>query len=76
MAQPQAQEEITERCKISSYDAYFETIQSRKKLPRSLQEVLTSAFAKIPVSSFPGVPGGKGNNSSLSLIYVDNIGIE
>ncbi|XP_007224598.1 SNF1-related protein kinase regulatory subunit gamma-1-like [Prunus persica] len=59
MAQPQAQEEIAERCKISSYDAYFETIQSRKKLPRSLQEVLTSAFAKIPVSSFPGVPEGK-----------------
>ncbi|KNA25535.1 hypothetical protein SOVF_003620 [Spinacia oleracea] len=43
------------------YDAYFETvqIQSRKKLPISLQETLTSAFASIPVSSFPKVPGGK-----------------
>ncbi|CAN4076391.1 unnamed protein product [Withania somnifera] len=34
-------------------------IQSRKKLPRILQETLTDAFAKIPVSSFPQVPGGK-----------------
>lgn len=42
-----------------SYDAYFETIQSRKKLPTSLQETLTAAFASIPVSSFPQVPGGK-----------------
>ncbi|KAG5087801.1 hypothetical protein AAZX31_01G041600 [Glycine max] len=40
-------------------DAYFETIQSRKKLPLSLQETLTDAFAKIPVSSFPAVPSGK-----------------
>ncbi|KAK9675798.1 hypothetical protein RND81_11G031800 [Saponaria officinalis] len=43
----------------TSCDAYFETIQSRKKLPRTLQESLTAAFAKIPVSSFPQVPGGK-----------------
>lgn len=41
-------------------DTYFETIQSRKKLPLSLQETLTDAFAKIPVSSFPAVPSGKG----------------
>ncbi|KAG5050584.1 hypothetical protein JHK87_002782 [Glycine soja] len=40
-------------------DTYFETIQSRKKLPLSLQETLTDAFAKIPVSSFPAVPSGK-----------------
>ncbi|XP_047332873.1 SNF1-related protein kinase regulatory subunit gamma-1-like [Impatiens glandulifera] len=45
--------------KHRNYDAYFDTIQSRKKLPRSMQETLTSAFAKIPVSSFPDVPGGK-----------------
>ncbi|CAM8936440.1 unnamed protein product [Rhodiola kirilowii] len=44
---------------ISSCDAYFETVQSRKKLPHSLQETLTDAFANIPVSSFPMVPGGK-----------------
>ncbi|KAL9246413.1 hypothetical protein vseg_019952 [Gypsophila vaccaria] len=43
----------------TSCDAYFETIQSRKKLPRTLQESLTAAFANIPVSSFPQVPGGK-----------------
>ncbi|TQD80516.1 hypothetical protein C1H46_033932 [Malus baccata] len=60
MAQAEAEaQEVKERSKLSSYDAYFETIQSRKKLPRSLQEVLTNAFAKIPVSSFPAVPGGK-----------------
>ncbi|KAK1265110.1 SNF1-related protein kinase regulatory subunit gamma-1-like [Acorus gramineus] len=45
--------------KIPNCDVYFETIQARKKLPSSLQESLTSAFAKIPVSSFPYVPGGK-----------------
>ncbi|XP_057810882.1 SNF1-related protein kinase regulatory subunit gamma-1-like isoform X2 [Salvia miltiorrhiza] len=45
--------------KDESYDAYFDTVQSRKKLPCALQEKLTSAFAKIPVSSFPKVPGGK-----------------
>ncbi|KAK9935198.1 hypothetical protein M0R45_022309 [Rubus argutus] len=56
MAQPQ---EAKESSNISSYDSYFKTVQSRKKLPHSLQEVLTSAFAKIPVASFPGVPGGK-----------------
>ncbi|KAG6396546.1 hypothetical protein SASPL_142697 [Salvia splendens] len=45
--------------KDESYDAYFDMVQSRKKLPCALQEKLTSAFAKIPVSSFPKVPGGK-----------------
>ncbi|KAK9116849.1 hypothetical protein Sjap_015796 [Stephania japonica] len=44
---------------VQSCDAYFETIQSRKKLPFSLQESLTMAFSEIPVSSFPDVPGGK-----------------
>ncbi|KAI3452814.1 hypothetical protein Pfo_009477 [Paulownia fortunei] len=44
---------------IESYDAYFETVQSRKKLPHSLQESLTASFVRIPVSSFPQVPGGK-----------------
>lgn len=60
MAQPQ---EAKESSNISSYDSYFKTVQSRKKLPHSLQQVLTSAFAKIPVASFPGVPGGKGNSN-------------
>ncbi|XP_043707723.1 SNF1-related protein kinase regulatory subunit gamma-1-like [Telopea speciosissima] len=45
--------------KLANCDDYFETIQSRKKLPYSLQESLTAAFARIPVSSFPEVPGGK-----------------
>ncbi|CAJ1931723.1 unnamed protein product [Sphenostylis stenocarpa] len=44
---------------LSKYDTYFDTIQSRKMLPQSLQETLTDAFAKIPVSSFPAVPSGK-----------------
>ncbi|XP_057494397.1 SNF1-related protein kinase regulatory subunit gamma-1-like isoform X2 [Actinidia eriantha] len=56
MAQPQT---LKESSKLASYDTYFETIQSRKKLPNSLQESLTAAFARIPVSSFPEVPGGK-----------------
>ncbi|KAF3431420.1 hypothetical protein FNV43_RR26151 [Rhamnella rubrinervis] len=56
MAQEQ---DIKEKSKLSSYDAYFETIQSRKKLPHTIQETLTLAFVKIPVSSFPLVPGGK-----------------
>ncbi|CAN1187686.1 SNF1-related protein kinase regulatory subunit gamma-1-like [Linum perenne] len=52
-------DKVNANAKIASYDAYFETIQSRKKLPHSLQETLTSAFARIPASSFPKVPGGK-----------------
>ncbi|KAK2983144.1 hypothetical protein RJ640_007820 [Escallonia rubra] len=55
-AQPQA---TNENPNISSCEAYFEKVQSRKKLPRSLQESLTAAFASITVSSFPQVPGGK-----------------
>ncbi|KAI4328397.1 hypothetical protein L6164_020754 [Bauhinia variegata] len=55
-----AQEQVVrESDKLSSCDTYFETIQSRKKLPKAFQESLTDAFAKIPVSSFPGVPGGQ-----------------
>lgn len=46
--------------KVQSYDAYFDMVQSRKKLQPALQEKLTAAFAQIPVSSFPKVPGGKG----------------
>lgn len=48
---------------LPSCDAYFATIQARKRLPPSLQESLSSAFAHIPVSSFPEVPGGKGTCS-------------
>lgn len=51
-------EMLKESSNLESCDAYFETIQSRKKLPLSLQETLTAAFARIPVSSFPEVPGG------------------
>ncbi|XP_031125765.1 SNF1-related protein kinase regulatory subunit gamma-1-like [Ipomoea triloba] len=45
--------------KLTGYDAYFEIVQSRKKLPQSLQESLTNAFDKIPALSFPEVPGGQ-----------------
>lgn len=51
--------------KLAGYDAYFEMVQSRKKLPHALQESLTNAFAKIPVLSFPEVSGGKGIMLSL-----------
>ncbi|KAK5771022.1 SNF1-related protein kinase regulatory subunit gamma-1-like protein [Gossypium arboreum] len=44
---------------LSSCEAYFEKVNSRKKLPQPLQETLTTAFARIPVSSFPQVPAGK-----------------
>ncbi|XP_059315918.1 SNF1-related protein kinase regulatory subunit gamma-1-like isoform X2 [Lycium ferocissimum] len=54
------QTQITEKCsKLVSYDAYFEMIQRKKKLPHKLQESLTAAFAKITVSSFLQVPGGR-----------------
>ncbi|XP_022726416.1 SNF1-related protein kinase regulatory subunit gamma-1-like isoform X2 [Durio zibethinus] len=56
MAQAQ---EAKESSALSSCDAYFERIKSRKKLPQPLQETLTDAFTRIPVSSFPQVPGGK-----------------
>lgn len=49
-----------------SFDSYFEMVQTRKKLPHSLQESLTASFAKIPVSSFPPVPGGKSDHPSSS----------
>lgn len=60
--------------RIPDCDAYFETIQSRKRLPPSLQTSLTSAFASIPVSSFPEVPGGRGylpTDLALFIIYDD-----
>ncbi|KFK41401.1 hypothetical protein AALP_AA2G125900 [Arabis alpina] len=47
------------RSVVSTCEAYFEKVQSRKNLPKSLQETLNSAFAGIPVSSFPQVPGGR-----------------
>ncbi|OWM75967.1 SNF1-related protein kinase regulatory subunit gamma-1-like [Punica granatum] len=61
MSQPQAQAQEAAKGsgKLPDCDAYFEKIQSRKKLPPSLQETLTAAFMRIPVSSFPQVPGGK-----------------
>lgn len=46
--------------KNPSYSCYFDKVQSTKKLPMSLQETLTDAFATISVSSFPQVPRGKG----------------
>jgi hypothetical protein len=51
-----------ENAEFPSCDAYFEAIQSKKKLPLSLQESLTAAFAQIPVSSFPEVPTGRGTH--------------
>lgn len=60
MAQAQ---DVKETADISSFDKYFGMIQSRKKLPRALQETLTAAFLRIPVSSFPQVPGGEGNRN-------------
>ena len=52
-----------------SYSSYFDMVQSRKKLPMSLQETLTDAFARIPVSSFPQVPRGKGHNLYTFLFF-------
>lgn len=52
-------QQVTKSSELSICDSYFENIQSRKKLPFSLQETLTAAFAEIPASSFPPVPGGK-----------------
>lgn len=54
-------------------DTYFETIQSRKKLPLSLQETLTDAFAKIPVSSFPAVPSGKGKGLTIKKAFTPSL---
>lgn len=58
-------EEVKQRSKLASCDAYFVKVQSRKKLPQPLQETLASAFARIPASSFPLVPGGKGDCSNF-----------
>ncbi|KAJ6734471.1 AMP-ACTIVATED PROTEIN KINASE GAMMA REGULATORY SUBUNIT [Salix purpurea] len=52
-------QKVTKSSELSSCDSYFENIQCRKKLPFSLQQTLTAAFAEIPASSFPPVPGGK-----------------
>lgn len=57
MAQSQAPKEVLMN---PSCDSYFDMVQSRKKLPKALQETLTEAFARVPVSSFPEVGGGKG----------------
>ncbi|KAK4773869.1 hypothetical protein SAY87_028888 [Trapa incisa] len=56
--QAEIQDPIKGSCKLPGCDAYFEKIQSRKKLPLNLQEALTAAFARIPASTFPQVPGG------------------
>lgn len=63
MAQAEEDKEVS---KLSSCD---EAIQSRKKLPHSLQETLTAAFARIPVLSFPNVPGGRGDSSYFIAYY-------
>lgn len=62
MAQLEASKQVLHN---PSYDAYFEKVQNRKKLPMSLQRTLTEAFASIPVSTFPEVPGGKGLNKYI-----------
>lgn len=54
----------------SCYDAYFERIQARKKLPSPLQENLTYAFSKVPVSSFQALQGGKGTSTILLLLFI------
>lgn len=61
--------------KFPSCDAYFDTIQAKKKLPLALQESLTAAFAQIPVSSFPDVPSGRvieipGDTSILDAVRI------
>lgn len=71
MAQAQIQaQDIKASLKNESCDAYFEMVQNRKKLPRSLQETLAAAFARIPVSSFPGVPGGRGTNIKIHCFRI------
>jgi hypothetical protein len=44
---------------ILSCDAYFETIQHKKKVPKCLQLSLTAAFRGLEVAQYPGVPRGK-----------------
>lgn len=46
---------------ILSCDAYFNTIQHKKKVPKCLQLSLTAAFRGLEVAQYPGVPGGEGN---------------
>lgn len=46
---------------ILSCDAYFNTIQHNKKVPKCLQLSLTAAFRGLEVAQYPGVPGGEGN---------------
>ncbi|KAL5975461.1 SNF1-related protein kinase regulatory subunit gamma-1-like [Asimina triloba] len=64
---------MAQQGKLPSYDAYFDAIQSRKKLPYDLQEALTSAFAKIPVSSFPELPSGKVIEISADTLIADAV---
>ncbi|CAH1414250.1 unnamed protein product [Lactuca virosa] len=59
MAAPKTEEKGKGKSDVSDYDAYFDMIQSRKTLSSSLQEKLTAAFTKIPVSTFPQVRRGK-----------------
>lgn len=75
MAAPKTEEKGKGKSDVSDYDAYFDMIQSRKTLSSSLQEKLTAAFTKIPVSTFPQVPRGKGklifiNSCEFSCIHV------
>ncbi|XP_041013062.1 SNF1-related protein kinase regulatory subunit gamma-1-like [Juglans microcarpa x Juglans regia] len=70
-----AEQLIKDSSSLSSYDAYFEKIQSRKKLPRPLQEILTNAFSDIPVSSFPQVPRGKVIEISADTSVADAVKI-
>ncbi|KAJ4768345.1 SNF1-related protein kinase regulatory subunit gamma-1-like [Rhynchospora pubera] len=44
---------------ILSCDAYFDTIQHKKKVPKCLQLSLTAAFRGLEVEQYPGVPGGE-----------------
>ncbi|PQM37367.1 SNF1-related protein kinase regulatory subunit gamma-1-like [Prunus yedoensis var. nudiflora] len=52
------QEEIKERCRFK-LRCLLRDHPVQKKTASFAARGLTSAFAKIPVSSFPGVPGGK-----------------
>ena len=68
-----AQETLVKYSALSNCESYFERIQSTKKLPKPLQETLNHAFSRIPVSSFPGVPGGKGNNECQRFLQFQNL---
>ncbi|KAI3985827.1 hypothetical protein MKX01_026613 [Papaver californicum] len=70
MAESQAPKGTTTLNRVPSCDAYFQTIQSRKKLPFTFQQSLTSAFEKIPVSSFPNVPNGQGSSMDWRDRYI------